>query len=172
MRLKGGDPAIFARTAEEVEHLSSNGISVNICPGITAASAAVASAGSSLTLRGMARKLTFITAHVRSEDKMSADWHTLANSDSTLVIYMGKAAAKDIGHHLIQAGLSRATPALVVENASLPNERKVLSRLDLLAVATSANVTDGPAVLIIGEAVRTRRYMSAKSVNFLSAVSS
>ena len=67
---------------------------------------------------------------------------------------MGKAAVKDAADELIQAGLNRNTPALVVENASLPNERKVRTRLDLLAIATSATVTDGPAVLIIGEAVR------------------
>ncbi|RDV07417.1 uroporphyrinogen-III C-methyltransferase [Sphingorhabdus pulchriflava] len=154
VRLKGGDPAIFARTSEEIEHLSLQGVPVRICPGITAASAAVASAGASLTLRGSARKLTFVTAHLSAEDCNATDWAALADPASTLVIYMGKAAAKDAADELMQAGLNRNTPALIVENASLPNERKVRTRLDLLAIATSASVTDGPAVLIIGEAVR------------------
>ena len=155
VRLKGGDPAIFARTSEEIEHLSLQGVSVQICPGITAASAAAASVGASLTLRGSARKLTIVTAHLSAKDCYATDWSALADPESTLVIYMGKAAVKDAADELIQAGLNRNTPALVVENASLPNERKVRTRLDLLAIATSALATDGPAVLIIGEAVRS-----------------
>lgn len=160
VRLKGGDPAIFARTAEEVEHLAAHGVAVRICPGITAASAAVASAGSSLTLRGSARKLTFITAHMRAGDELDTDWTALADPQSTLAIYMGKAAASEIASRLVRSGRSRSTPVLVVENASLPNERLVQTRLDLLAVATSSSVTDGPAVLIIGEAVRPRNRIS------------
>jgi uroporphyrin-III C-methyltransferase len=154
VRLKGGDPAIFGRTAEEVAHLTAHGIAVQICPGITAASAAVASAGASLTLRGSARKLTYITAHARAGEPLDLDWHALADPQSTLAIYMGKAAAGEIATALMRAGLPPGTAAMIVENASLPNERLVQSRLDLLAVATSASVTDGPAILIIGEAVR------------------
>lgn len=154
VRLKGGDPAIFARTSEEVEHLSSQGVPVQICPGITAASAAVASVGASLTLRGSARKLTLITAHLSANDCNATDWSALADPASTLVIYMGKAAVKGTADELIRNGLNRDTPALVVENASLSNERRVQTRLDLLAIATSASVSDGPAILIIGEAVR------------------
>jgi uroporphyrin-III C-methyltransferase len=154
VRLKGGDPAIFGRTAEEVTHLSANGVSVKICPGITAASAAVASAGASLTLRGSARKLTFITAHAHAGKALDLDWASLADPNSTLAIYMGKAAACEVATNLIGQGLVPDTPSLMVENASLPNERLIQTRLDLLAVATSAAVTDGPAILIIGDAVR------------------
>ncbi len=157
VRLKGGDPGIFGRAREEIEHLSAHGVRVHICPGITAASAAAASAGVSLTLRGKARKLVFITAHARAGKALDLDWATLADPASTLAIYMGKAVAGEIAVNLIRAGLACDTPALVVENASLPNERVVRSRLDLLGVATSAAVTDGPALLIIGEAVGTTR---------------
>jgi uroporphyrin-III C-methyltransferase len=163
VRLKGGDPAIFGRTAEEVEHLTARSINVKICPGITAASAAVASAGASLTLRGSARKLTFVTAHARAGEKLEIDWSTLADVQSTLAIYMGKAAASEVACNLITAGLGRDTPVLVVENASLPTERLVQTRLDLLAVATGAAVTDGPAILVIGEAVRQRKQRTARS---------
>lgn len=158
VRLKGGDPAIFGRTAEEVDHLTAHGIHVQICPGITAASAAVASAGASLTLRGSARKLTFITAHARAGERLELDWKAIADPQSTLAIYMGKAAAGEIATALIGAGLPPGTAAMIVENASLPNERLVQSRLDLLLVATSASVTDGPAILIIGEAVRVQEH--------------
>jgi uroporphyrin-III C-methyltransferase len=160
VRLKGGDPAIFARTAEEVEHLSAHGVRVRICPGITAASAAIASAGGALSVRGHARKLTFITAHSRAGDDSQTDWGALADAHSTLAIYMGKAAASGIAANLARSGRCGSTPVLVVENASLPNERLVQTRLDLLAVATGATVTDGPAVLIIGEAARSRQPLS------------
>ena len=157
VRLKGGDPAIFGRTAEEVDHLSAHGITVKICPGITAASAAVASAGASLTLRGGARNITFITAHVRAGEKSDVDWAAVADARSTLAIYMGKNAASEVAVNLVEGGLKRDTPVLVVENASLPNERLVQTRLDLLAVATSAGVTDGPAIFVIGEAIRPKK---------------
>jgi uroporphyrin-III C-methyltransferase len=155
VRLKGGDPGIFGRATEEIDHLAAHGISVRICPGITAASAAAASANLSLTLRGKARKLVFITAHARAGEALELDWAALADPASTLAIYMGKAAANEVSANLIRAGLAADTPTLVVENASLPNERIVRSRLDLLHVATGATVTDGPALLIIGDAVRS-----------------
>jgi uroporphyrin-III C-methyltransferase len=155
VRLKGGDPAIFGRTAEEIEHLTLWGIAVLICPGITAASAAVAAAGASLTLRGSARTLTFITAHARTDEPLDFDWKSLADPSSTLAIYMGKAVAGEVAANLMTAGLASHTPALVVENASLPNQRLIRARLDLLALATSAAVTDGPAILIVGDAVKS-----------------
>jgi len=74
VRLKGGDPAIFGRATEELEACRAAGIAVAICPGITAASAAAASLGKSLTLRGLARKLTFITAHARAAEVLDLDW--------------------------------------------------------------------------------------------------
>jgi uroporphyrin-III C-methyltransferase len=166
VRLKGGDPAIFGRTAEEVEHLTTYGISVKICPGITAASAAIASAGTSLTLRGSARKLIFITAHVRAGEQLDVNWESIADPHSTLAVYMGKQAAGGVADRLMHAGLAANTPALVVENASLPTERIVRTRLDLLAIATSAAVTDGPAILIVGNAVirKTQRSPARESV--------
>ena len=153
VRLKGGDPAIFGRTAEEVGHLSAQGISVKICPGITAASAAVASAGASLTLRGSARKLTFITAHARAGEALDLDWTALADPSSTLAIYMGKAAATEIAQALIASGLPSDTPALIVENASLPYERLIHTALGRMANTVKLVSGTGPALLIIGEAV-------------------
>lgn len=154
VRLKGGDPAIFGRTAEEIAHLSQNGIAVRICPGITAASAAVASAGTSLTLRGSARKLTFVTAHARAGERLDLDWNALADPKGTLAIYMGKAAAAQIAQSLIASGLGTNTPALIVENASLPDERLIRTELGRLAQTVKLISASGPALLVIGEAVR------------------
>lgn len=170
VRLKGGDPSIFGRSTEEMEALASHGIRVRICPGITAASAAAASAGVSLTLRGLARKLSFVTAHARKGEKLDLDWAVLADPHATLAIYMGKAACREVGEQLIAAGLDRETPALVVESASLPNERIVRTRLDLLELAVAPVLTDGPAVLLIGEAVRGMTQAAVKEQAVAAAV--
>ncbi len=165
VRLKGGDPAIFGRATEEIDACAARGVSVKICPGITAASAAAASAGVSLTLRGLARKLTFLTAHAKAGEPLDLDWAALADPATTLAIYMGKAAAPDVSRQLVKAGLSANTPALIVENASLPNERIVYSRLDLLPIAVGGSVTDGPAILLIGAAVNRKPKDSIQFLN-------
>lgn len=153
VRLKGGDPAIFGRATEELDACRAAGVTVRICPGVTAASAAAASLGLSLTLRGLARKLTFVTAHARAGEVLDLDWHTLADPDATLAIYMGKAAADDVSRQLIAAGLDPATPVALVENASLPTERTFHTRLDLLPLVARTALGSGPALLLIGAAM-------------------
>lgn len=153
VRLKGGDPAIFGRATEELEACRSAGIAVAICPGITAASAAAASLGMSLTLRGMARKLTFVTAHARAGEPLELDWQALADPQATLAIYMGKAAAGHVSRELLAAGLPGDTPVALVENASLPGERHFRTHLDLLGLAARVGVGSGPAIVLIGGAL-------------------
>jgi uroporphyrin-III C-methyltransferase len=154
VRLKGGDPAIFARAAEEMEACRAEGIAVQICPGITAASAAAAALGTSLTLRGLARKLTFLTAHVRAGEALDIDWQALADPQATLAVYMGKASAAHLARQLLAAGLPPEMPVAIVENASLPGQRILRTRLDLLGLAARSALGDGPALLLIGEALR------------------
>lgn len=151
VRLKGGDPSVFGRSAEEMAGCIEHGVTVRICPGITAASAAAASAGISLTLRGLARKLTLVTAHARAGAALDLDWKALADPDATVAVYMGKAAAGEVSAELMRAGLPGTTPVLVAENVSLPDERLLHTRLDLLSIAARA-MGDGPALLLIGEA--------------------
>jgi len=151
VRLKGGDAGIFGRATEEMDALATDGIACHICPGITAASAAAASAGISLTLRGLARKLVFVTAHAKAGEQ------ALADAKATLAIYMGKAAAAVISRELLKAGLAADTPVLLTENASLPEERQFSTRLDLLALSMKSALGDGPALMLIGETVRQRR---------------
>ena len=154
VRLKGGDPAIFGRATEELEACRAAGVQVRVCPGITAASAAAASLGLSLTLRGLARRLTFVTAHTRAGEEVELDWQALADPQATLAIYMGKAAAPTIASRLIDAGLAPDTAVVMVENASLPSERMLSTRLDLLPLAARTALGDGPAVILVGAAVR------------------
>jgi uroporphyrin-III C-methyltransferase len=110
VRLKGGDPSIFGRATEELTACREAGVPVAICPGITAASAAAASLGRSLTLRGLSRKLVFVTAHTRGDEPLDLDWSSLADPAATLAIYMGKSAAPAISRNLIAAGLNPGCP--------------------------------------------------------------
>lgn len=154
VRLKGGDPAIFGRATEELNACRAAGVPVRICPGVTAASAAAASLGASLTLRGLARKLTFVTAHVRAGQELDLDWAKLADPEATLAVYMGKAAASEVSGQLIAAGLAGDSPVALVESASLPEERQFHTRLDLLPLVAHAALGDGPALLLIGNAIQ------------------
>jgi uroporphyrin-III C-methyltransferase len=153
LRLKGGDPAIFARATEEIDACSAAGVPVRICPGVTAASAAAADLGLSLTLRGHARKLVFVTAHARAGEALDLDWAALADPGATLAIYMGKAAAREVSSRLIAAGLSGETPVAIVENASLASMRHLSTRLDLLPLAAKSALREGPALILVGKAV-------------------
>jgi uroporphyrin-III C-methyltransferase len=155
VRLKGGDPAIFGRTAGEVAACTAAGVPVRICPGITAASAATAAAGKSLTLRDSARQLTFVTAHAQAGASLDLDWRALANPATTLAIYMGRAAAAAVAQHLMAAGRHPDTPVLVVVNASLPGERLIRGRLVSLALLVATVGDHDPTMLVVGEAVRS-----------------
>ena len=119
----------------------------------------------SLTLRGKARQLTFVTTHARGDEPLDLDWVKLASkSDATLEIYMGKAAAAQISAQLIAAGLPGSTPVALVENASLPERAGSLqTRLDLLPLAARSALGDGPALLLIGEAMKPRHVLDQAS---------
>lgn len=153
VRLKGGDPSIFGRSAEEIAHLGEAGVRSHICPGITTASAAAASGSASLTLRGVARGLTLVTAHLKADEPLKLDWETLARPGGTLGIYMGRAAAAEISRSLIAAGRDPETPVMVAVNVSLPNERLIRGRLSALAFLVATISDDDPTLLLIGEAV-------------------
>ena len=168
VRLKGGDPSIFGRATEELDACRAAGVAVAICPGITAASAAAAGIGRSLTLRGMARKLVFVTAHARANETLDLDWAALTDPQATLAIYMGKAAADEIAKGLIDAGLRADTPVSLVENASLPDERHFHTRLDLLPIAARTALGSGPALVMIGGAMGTDAATSALSAKLLA----
>jgi uroporphyrin-III C-methyltransferase len=153
VRLKGGDPGLFGRAAEEVGALRAAGLPAHICPGITAASAAAASAGISLSLRDVARDVRFVTAHSRRGAALDIDWTSLARGGSTLAFYMGRDAAPQIARGLIDAGLPRDTPVMIACNVSRPDEQRLTTRLDLLGLATRALAGDAPTLLLVGRAM-------------------
>lgn len=163
VRLKGGDPSIFGRSAEELDHLMAQGVPVRICPGVTTASAAAASGLASLTLRGLARKLTFVTAHARAGETLDLDWTALAQPDATLAIYMGRSAAPDIMRGLMTAGRAPDTPVMIATNVSLPNESVLRGRLDALGFLVRAISEDAPTLILVGEAVAARGLKSRQA---------
>jgi len=159
VRLKGGDPSIFGRSTEEIAALAKHGIRARICPGITSASAAAASAGVSLTLRGAARQLRFVAAHARAGEPLDLDWSALADPGGTLAFYMGRAAGPEICRQLIAHGLDPTTPVLIAADVSLPGECLIHTRLDLIPLAIDRAPGAGPALILVGEAVRSRAVM-------------
>jgi uroporphyrin-III C-methyltransferase len=149
VRLKGGDPMLFGRAQEEIDALEQAGIECVVVPGITAALAASADLGISLTRRGMSRNVTFITPRTgKGEDPH--DWARSALAADTCAIYMGVGEAAQIAATLMERGASPGLPVVVVENASLPDQRSVALRLSELAVTASLGIT-GPAVILLGE---------------------
>jgi uroporphyrin-III C-methyltransferase len=157
VRLKGGDPFVFGRGGEELLALREAGVAAEVVPGVTAALAAAAGAGAPLTHRGLAQAVTFVTGHAAVTDgedgpsigEPDLDWLALSRPNHTLVVYMGVTTAATLAGRLIQAGRAPSTPVLIVENASRPDERRVLTALSQLPTATAG--LDGPALLVIGE---------------------
>ena len=149
VRLKGGDPFLFGRGGEEVAACVAAGVEAHIGPGVTAALAASAHAGAPLTPRGLAQAVTYVTGHAAGDAEPDLDWAALARPNQTTVVYMGLTTAPRIAARLIAEGRAPSTPVAVVENASLPDERRLTTTLAGLGVAV--NGLDGPALLIIGE---------------------
>jgi uroporphyrin-III C-methyltransferase len=155
VRLKGGDPSIFGRVGEERSFLARRGIAVDVVPGVTAACAAAAQFGFSLTQRGQARRLLFATARTENGELVADGWvGAAADRETTLVLYMGRDTAGAVADHLIASGRSPATPAIAVENAGRSEARAIHATLDGLGDALGAARLDGPVVIAIGEAVR------------------
>ena len=148
VRLKGGDPMLFGRAHEEVVFLKENGVRVEIVSGVTAALAASADLGVSLTRRGAARSVSFVTPRV-GEGEAESSWIGAVLSVDTAAIYMGAGEARSIAAALMGAGKPGNTPVAIVENASLPQARVRAGRLDELE-RLAAGLSGGPAVILLG----------------------
>ncbi|MBR9885109.1 MAG: uroporphyrinogen-III C-methyltransferase [Oceanospirillales bacterium] len=156
LRLKGGDPAIFARMAEEIEALNSAGIQWHIVPGITAASGCAAAAGIPLTDRNSAHQVRFITA-THHTDHLQHDWAALARPDQTLVFYMGLESLPAISASLRAHGLPNDWPILLVENGTRTNQRNLLSTLESVVERAREARFKTPSLIIVGQVTRSAR---------------
>ena len=152
VRLKGGDPMMFGRAQEELDALAAAGIETEVVPGVTAALAAASVLRVSLTRRGIARTVSFLTPRV-GKGETESEWLPAALAADTAILYMAAGAGRGIARALIDAGKPPSTPVALVESATLPTERRTLTTLAGLADAELARA-EGPVVVCVGEVFR------------------
>jgi len=150
-RVKGGDPFVFGRGAEEKLFLEQHGVVVEVVPGLTAGIAVPALAGIPVTHRATARSVTLVTGHTCNAD--DPDWSRLAASGSTLVIYMGLQRIDAIVQSLLRAGMKPETPVAVIAQGTRAGEVRVVSTLATAPYTVRASGLCAPALIVIGEVV-------------------
>jgi uroporphyrinogen III methyltransferase/synthase len=166
VRLKGGDPLVFGRGAEEAEHMARHGIPFEIVPGVTAGVGATAYSGIPVTHRGVSSSVAFVTGHADPETSAVAggegsapgdlDWSALARFPGTLVVYMGVTHLGAICRTLIRGGKPADTPAAVIESGCLPAQRVIEGTLGTIAERARARSVHPPALLVAGPVVTNR----------------
>jgi uroporphyrin-III C-methyltransferase/precorrin-2 dehydrogenase/sirohydrochlorin ferrochelatase len=149
VRLKGGDPFIFGRAAEEIDALQVAGIAVEVVPGVTAAHACAASVCLPVTLRERVRQFSVVTGATADGD-LDLDWRALAAEGAAFAVYMGVGNAPLLRGNLLAAGAAPATPVVVVENGTRENERTVATTLQDLSACVADLGIAGPAVIFVG----------------------
>ena len=156
VRLKGGDPFIFGRGGEEVEHLRAAGVQVEVVNGITSGLAAVTALGVPLTHRAHAHGVVFVTGHAKPGDQ-GTHWKALAatctQAKLTLVIYMGVSGVARIQSELL-TGMHPKTPVAIIQNASLATQRHVLTTLDCMRQTIEQSQLASPCVIVVGEVLQ------------------
>lgn len=159
VRLKGGDPFIFGRGGEEAEYLAQHHIPFEIVPGISSASGCSAYSGIPLTHRGLATGVRYLTGHCqyRSDEHKDGvpdlNWPSLADKDTTLVVYMGLTNLASISSELMAHGLSGATPAAAIQEGTTERQKVVVATLADIAVRIREEAIQSPALVIIGNVV-------------------
>jgi uroporphyrin-III C-methyltransferase / precorrin-2 dehydrogenase / sirohydrochlorin ferrochelatase len=161
VRLKGGDPFIFGRGAEEVLACLRAGIAVTVVPGVSSVAAAPAAAGVPLTHRGVAQEFYVVSGHLAPDDERSAvDWPALASSPATLVFLMATEHLQVIADTLIRHGRYPLTPVSVISDGTLPSQRTMNARLDTVARDVARAALGPPAVVVVGEVVTISEQIS------------
>ena len=156
-RLKGGDPFVFGRGGEEAAHLAGAGVGFEVVPGVTSAIAAPAYAGIPVTDRRASASFACVTAH-RRPNQPPIDWTSLTRACDTIVVLMGASRLDRVAGELAEAGLEASHPVAVVESGTLPDQRVIRGTLaDIAAEAAEAGI-GSPAVVVVGECRRSRRF--------------
>lgn len=155
VRLKGGDPMLFGRAQEEIDHLRAAGIAVEVVPGVTAALAAGAELGASLTQRGLARSVVFVTPRV-GEGESASEWARSAAAADTAVLYMAAGEGRAVREALLAAGVPSELPVAIVENASLESSHTTVGTLAQLESLLEER-GGGPVVIVLGRAMAKAR---------------
>ena len=162
VRLKGGDPFVFGRGAEECEALHAAGVPFHVVPGVTSAVAVPAAAGIPVTHRRLASAFAVVTGH-ECDGVSNLDWESLARVP-TLVVLMGLSALPEITARLLAHSADPDTPAAVIASGTLPAQRTVVATLATLADRIAEEGLEPPATVVIGEVVRVRELLSAEAV--------
>lgn len=151
VRLKGGDPFVFGRGGEELELLARHGVEFEEVPGITSAISAPAYAGIPVTHRDLCSSVHIITGHARAGKALDIDFEALVRTRGTLVFLMGISTLPRIVSGLLAAGMKGTTPAAVVENGTLPTQRRCVATLETLLQQVEAIQIHSPAVIVVGD---------------------
>ena len=159
VRLKGGDPMIFGRAQEELDALREAAIEYEVVPGVTAALAAAATLGVSLTRRGVARTVAFLTPRV-GKDETASEWLPAALGADSVILYMAAGASQAIAASLIEAGKPVETPVALVESATLDGEKRLFTTLGELRAQALPRAA-GPVVMCVGDVFRDRASVAA-----------
>lgn len=157
IRLKGGDPFLFGRGAEEAEELREAGIDVSVVPGVSSSIAVPELVGIPVTHRDHASMVTFVTGHEkedREEDRVN--WKALADSHGTLVIMMGLGNAGKISKNLVDGGMSPDTPAAIITDGSTPDQRVEVTVVSELEKTIAEKELKPPGIMVVGSVVSVR----------------
>jgi len=168
VRLKGGDPFVFGRGAEECEALRAAGVPFRVVPGVTSAIAVPAAAGIPVTHRRLASAFAVVTGH-ECEGVSNLDWESLARVP-TLVVLMGLSALPEITARLLEHGADPDTPAAVIASGTLPDQRVVVATLATLAARVAEEGLEPPATVVVGEVVRVREVLSGEAEGLTHSV--
>lgn len=160
MRLKGGDPFVFGRGGEEALHLVRNGIPFEVVPGITSSAGCAAYAGIPLTHRGLAQGVRFVTGHSKGDEPLNLDWRSLADPETTLVVYMGMANVQEIADKLIANGLPSDTPVAVINMGTRPAQKTLITSLSALPGTVDKAAIKGATLFVIGRVVTLAEELS------------
>jgi len=170
VRLKGGDPFVFGRGAEEVLHCARHGVPVTVVPGVTSAVAVPAAAGVPVTHRGVAQEFHVVSAHVAPGHPASTvDWEALGRSQGTLVLLMAVERMARIANALMRYGRSPDTPVAVVQDGTLPRQRALFATLETVVEEMTAAGVRPPAIVVVGDVVDVAREIDMIRADYLAA---
>jgi uroporphyrin-III C-methyltransferase len=169
VRLKGGDPSIFGRLAEEANALAQNNIPFAIVPGITAASGCAAYSGIPLTHREYSQSVRFVTAHLKQEE-LQADWQNLASSKDTLVFYMGLNRINQISEALITHGMIDTMPIAIIDKGATDQQQVIISTLKDITQTMKGLKLLGPALIVVGEVINARQIVDLEMLKISEVV--
>lgn len=160
VRLKGGDPFVFGRGAEEVEALLAKGLQVEVVPGITAGIAAPAYAGIPITHRELGSSFAVVTGHKPKGKPTDINWKSLASGVDTLAIYMGITNLSYICEELMKHGKKENTPVAIIQQGTTLAQRTVTGTLSSIVSVVEKEGIQNPAMIVVGEVVTFRDKIS------------